>query len=110
MIAAPGEQAVALWGARAVISFLGMVAFTLLRLSWLRTRGQLPAEVLALYVPAAAARRRVRAGLGRAYRVLWSRDHVQIDDVWLSALVYAARGLLLLSLILMVADGFAAHR
>jgi hypothetical protein len=109
VIASPEEQAVALWGARAVISFFGMVAFTLLRLSWLRTQGQLPAEVQALYAPAGAARRGVRAGMGRAYRILWSRDHLQIDDLWLTALVYAARGLLMLSLILMIADGYATH-
>jgi hypothetical protein len=110
VIGSPQEQAVALWGARAVISFLGMVAFTLLRLSWLRTQGLLPAQMSELYLPAAGARRGIRAGLGRAYRVLWSRDHVQIDDLWLSALVFAARGLLVLSLALMLADGYASHR
>jgi hypothetical protein len=47
--------------------------------------------------------------MGRAYRILWSRDHLQIDDLWLTALVYAARGLLMLSLILMIADGYATH-
>lgn len=109
MIPSPQAQAVALWAARVGISNVGMVAFALLRLSWLRSRDLLPPQARAVYAPQ-GGRSPTRARLGRAYRIMASGDHRRIDDLWLSALVYAARWLFLLGLILMIVDGYVSHK